>query len=69
MVKRNFGTISGKCGVCGINLYAESDNKPHSIAMPCNLKVCPFETIEEQSKRFAEEMSLPPPGQGEIFYE
>jgi len=47
MARRVEWKAIGKCVVCGINLYAETDNKPHKIAMPCNLEGCPYETPEQ----------------------
>lgn len=38
--KFNKMTITGTCPICGINLWAETDNKP--AIMPCNLKDCPY---------------------------
>ena len=69
MVKRNFGTLSGKCAVCGINLYEESGNRPHIKAMPCNVKACPYETAESQAHRLQEEMRVLPAGEGMTYYE
>ncbi len=69
MAKRHFGTISGKCSLCGINLYTESKDRPHIAAMPCNIKACPYEKSEDQALRFAEEMRVLPAGQGDIYYD
>jgi|DEB0MinimDraft_6_1074348.scaffolds.fasta_scaffold40991_1 hypothetical protein len=69
MAKRNYGTISGKCSHCGINLYAELQNRPHSIAMPCNLRGCPFETREAQQQRYQEDMKVLPASEGMTYYE
>ena len=38
---------TGTCKTCGINLWAETSNRP-SI-MPCGVKACPYETEAEQA--------------------
>jgi hypothetical protein len=69
MARRVEWKAVGKCKVCGINLYAETDNKPHKIAMPCNLGGCPYETPEQQQSADEFWRSLPPAGKGVTYYE
>ena len=69
MARRIDMTKSGKCTICGINLYEERDNKPHQIAMPCNLQGCPYETPEQQRALKLSDFAMPPAGKGVIYYE
>ena len=41
MVKRNFGEVVSKCGVCGINQWDSCGGKP--AIWPCNVQGCPDE--------------------------
>jgi hypothetical protein len=67
--------IKPTCKLCGINLYAETGNRPDPKSMPCGIdrteeeeKIrCPYETAEEQSKNsVSTEFKLA--GLGEIAY-
>lgn len=42
-----FGTITGKCSICGINLWSGCANGP--AYMPCNIKRCPYEDEADQN--------------------
>ena len=54
-------TKTGKCKVCGINLYEETEDQPNAKkAMPCGIgpgrpdeEQCPFETVEAQARNAA----------------
>ena len=46
-MKRNFGTIIGKCEICGINQWDLSDGKP--AIWPCNIVACPYENPLSQN--------------------
>lgn len=48
MPRKDFGNITGKCSICGINLWSDSDNKP--AIFPCNLDGCPYEDPKKQHK-------------------
>jgi hypothetical protein len=69
MARRIDWKPTGKCSHCGINLYAETGNQPHKIAMPCNVSGCPFETPEQQQKLRLEDFKIKPAGQGYTYYE
>jgi hypothetical protein len=42
-----FGTITGKCTICGVNLWSNLNKRP--AYMPCNIKMCPFEDAKDQN--------------------
>jgi hypothetical protein len=46
-MKKDYGTVTGKCPVCTINLWSKADNKP--VIWPCGVLSCPHETPEEQA--------------------
>ena len=41
MSKKNFGEVTGKCNICGINLWDSCDGKP--AIFPCGVAKCPYE--------------------------
>ena len=52
---------TGICKICGINLWAETSNRP-SI-MPCGVNLCPFET-EAERRAISYEAERSPTGSG-----
>jgi hypothetical protein len=48
MAKKNFGECTGKCTVCTINLWSNTDNKP--AIWPCNITGCPYEDAKKQNR-------------------
>ena len=69
MARRIELTKSVKCTICGINLYVETENLPHRMAMPCNVVGCPYESPEHQKALKLSNFSIPPAGRGVTYYE
>lgn len=69
MARRLELTKTGKCAHCGINVYAETNNRPHQMAMPCNVPGCPYETPEQQRALKLIDFAIPPAGKGVTYYE
>jgi len=49
MAKQNYGTCTGKCPICTINIWDASDDKP--VIWPCNILGCPHEDPKKQNLR------------------
>jgi nitrate reductase beta subunit len=64
MAKINYGTCVGTCAVCTINLWSSTKGRP--VIWPCNVKHCPYETIEEQNKFKDLDMSFTGSGLAQI---
>ena len=48
MAKQYFGEVVGKCVVCTINLWDESNGEP--AIWPCGVKDCPYEDSKLQNQ-------------------
>jgi len=48
MAKQYFGEVVGKCAVCTINLWDESNGEP--AIWPCGVKDCPYEDSKLQNQ-------------------
>jgi hypothetical protein len=55
MAKKNFGECVGKCSVCTINLWSNTDGKP--AIWPCNISGCPYEDSKKQNRHLGEQLS------------
>lgn len=69
MARRVELTKIGKCANCGINLYEETNARPHNMAMPCNIGGCPYESAAQQRALKLSDFSIPPAGRGVTYYE
>lgn len=49
VLRRDFGTVTGKCPICTINLWTSTGGKP--AIWPCNIKDCPHEKAEDQNRK------------------
>jgi hypothetical protein len=50
LAKHDFGSVTGKCEICTINLWDSCGSKP--AVWPCNVKDCPYEDAELQHSHF-----------------
>lgn len=57
----NLGEITGKCDICGINLWSKTENKP--AVWPCNILKCPYEDPKKQNRRISS-LDFSPTGSG-----
>lgn len=48
MAKQYFGEVVGKCSICTINLWDESNGEP--AIWPCGVKECPYEDSKLQNQ-------------------
>ena len=65
MAKKDFGTCTGKCTVCTINLWEATNGKP--AVFPCNIEGCPYEDPKSQHRHIGFGMySLTGSGLGQV---
>jgi len=53
MAKQNFGAVTSKCKICGINEWDSCGAKP--AIWPCNVKECPYENPLSQNMTISED--------------